>query len=148
MGGVFKEGMPASIERKVDQRNLEFMNLRDIMNDEYTCFILRLLDLQPGYVNDERAVKALELGCNYMFNTYLHCHKNFRPLVGEVQDKIKSLFIVSRPCCEWFIGTASSHERWIPEYLLDCPLPEVRGTFARLLAESLVSYFEHDVRTQ
>eukprot|EP00912_Choanoflagellata_sp_UC4_P001786 UC4_evm1s1145 len=146
--GVFKENMPASIERRVDQANLEFMNLRDIMNDEYTYFLLHLLDLQTGPVDEDRAVTALELGTNYLLNVNLHCHKSFRHMAEDIETKIKSLFVASRLCCEWFIKSISIHQRWLSEYFLECPLVDVRIAFAQLVAESLISYFEHNQKDE
>ncbi|EDO44319.1 predicted protein, partial [Nematostella vectensis] len=146
--GIFRDKMPASIQRMVHAENLQFMQNRDVYNTDYFKFILNLATCNRSFVSNKQvlfAVCSLQLSIQFLFNTYFRTTKKLRMQTQEWCEAVEFLLRGNSEACTWFVQFLSGErgKGYIRPFLLEAPSAEVRKTFSRILVFTFESYIHH-----
>ncbi|XP_047471205.1 probable ubiquitin carboxyl-terminal hydrolase FAF-X isoform X2 [Penaeus chinensis] len=136
--------MPNAIERSVVRQNVRFMHSRSQFSPEYFQFLKKLILTNQPYVlpapqdriveSEEIAMISTQLCSKFLFSVGLHTKKTLRGPAPEWYDALQVHLRASVHTRAWFaqqILFAQPH-RFV-EYLLECPAPEVRMVFSKLI---------------
>eukprot|EP00795_Rhopilema_esculentum_P016175 gene16175-7538_t len=153
----FKMEMPGVIERSVRRQNILFMHNRTQFSAEYFQFIKKLVmsntatfqSMNQHYLSkisqaerDELALLSLQLLCKFLFMVGFHTKKNIRGPASEWGEVLSGLLKQSAKLRQWFaIEVLLSHPERMVEYLIDCPVAEIRSAFAKVIV-----YLAHATR--
>jgi ubiquitin carboxyl-terminal hydrolase 9/24 len=155
---MFEKGIPSSIQRSINEDNLLFMQNKEVYTPEYWKLIKDLVDVNIRYlVSEEEGFSAdvrervglasFQLGINFLLHTYIRTKKKLRSSV-ERDPWLTSLTHIMN-CCpstsKWFLDMLSIHPGCsnLQVFFLDCPSPEMRFMFAKLLLTAFQAHFEH-----
>lgn len=147
--GIFKDKMPASIQRVVHTENLQFMQNRDVYNVDYFRFILNLSSCNARSSSSDKhailSVCSLQLAVQFLFNTYFRTTKKLRTQTEEWCSCIGDIVKNNSEACVWFINFLAGErgKGYVRPFLLECPSQEVRKAFAQILGLTFESYLLH-----
>ncbi|XP_065657355.1 ubiquitin carboxyl-terminal hydrolase 24 isoform X3 [Hydra vulgaris] len=144
--GLFKDNMPSSIKRVVNEENIKFMQHKDVYDIEYFEFLCQLcsssrnFDIGESHLNDTNdnvELCCLQLSVHFLFNTYLRTSKSFRNDLSLESwcTCLKLLVTTSHESCSWLIDYLSDEKgrSYMLAYLVECPDPSIREFFSTLI---------------
>ncbi|XP_065644318.1 ubiquitin carboxyl-terminal hydrolase 9X isoform X4 [Hydra vulgaris] len=138
--------MPSAIEKSVSQENIQFLHTKMQFSQEYFQFIRKLVlsSLPPQALSsphkpndparDELHFICLQLLSKFLFTVCFHTKKNIRGPANEWYETVAVLVRQSPSLRRWFvIEVLLSRPDRIIEYLLECPVAEIRSAFGRII---------------
>lgn len=139
--------MPASIERSVRRENIQFLHAKTQFSEEFFQFIRKLTlacvsqnqpanQLNKGLdpVREELCLTSLQLLCKFLFTVGFRTKKCIRGQANEWYEAISVLVRQGLTLRRWFvIEVLLSRPGRIVEYLMECPVSEVRSAFGRII---------------
>ncbi|KAJ7330597.1 Ubiquitin carboxyl-terminal hydrolase 24 [Desmophyllum pertusum] len=133
--GIFKDKMPASIQRVVHTENLQFMQNRDVYNVDYFKFILHLASCN-GETHHPINIRS----CRSAVYSW-RCNSCLILTLGPLRNSVKD----NSEACSWFINFLAGDrgKGYVRPFLLECPSQEVRNAFAKILAFTFGSFIAH-----
>lgn len=136
--------MPSAIDRSVVRQNVRFMHSRSQFSPEYFQFLKKLIMTNHQFVlqppqdrvaeAEEIAMLSGQLCSKFLFSVGLHTKKTLRGPATEWYDALQVHLRASVHTRAWFaqhVLFAQPHR--FMEYLLECPAPEVRMVFGKLI---------------
>ncbi|KAG7177623.1 ubiquitin carboxyl-terminal hydrolase FAF-X-like [Homarus americanus] len=136
--------MPSAIDRSVVRQNVRFMHSRSQFSPEYFQFLKKLIMTNHPFVlqppqdrvveSEEIAMISTQLCSKFLFSVGLHTKKTLRGPAPEWYDALQVHLRASVHTRAWFaqhVLFAQPHR--FMEYLLECPAPEVRMVFSKLI---------------
>ncbi|XP_071548346.1 ubiquitin carboxyl-terminal hydrolase 24-like isoform X1 [Panulirus ornatus] len=147
--GMFREHMPPRILSTITHENLTFLKNRDVFSHDYYTFVYQLcsvnLEGKQNCRNNTFCVQAVDLGMNFLLNTYLRMKDKEEPVIIRWMQLLSSLIQQSREACTWVVSYFSSDSgvKHVQSLLLECPNKMIRGHFSNLLGFVFRSEFEH-----
>lgn len=150
--GLFKTGLPPSIELLVKSENLEFCKNRAIYDHDYFQFIYNMVyvfkdntcdkseytKIVDAEFNKTSAMLALE----FLYNTFLKTGKKLRIDLAKWLELFKDLSQSSKEACLTilnFVVNKETSSNFIRHYLLECPIVEIREASSQILENCLNS---------
>ncbi|XP_015755638.1 PREDICTED: ubiquitin carboxyl-terminal hydrolase 24-like [Acropora digitifera] len=152
--GIFKDKMPATIQRVVHTENLQFMQNRDVYNEDYFRFILNLASCNTRITSSKKqsilSVSSLQLAVNFLFNTYFRTTKKLRSHTEEWCNCIETIVKHNCEACSWFIHFLVNErgKGYVRPFLLECPSQEVRFAFAKILCITIEACISHGLESR
>lgn len=153
----FKMSMPSVIEKSVRRQNIQFMHNKTQFSVEYFQFIRKLVmsnvavfqnvnsfhfpKVNPAERGD-LAFLSLKLLCKFLFMVGFHTKKNIRGPASEWGEVLSGILKQSPRLRQWFaVEVLLLHPERMMEYLIDCPVAEIRSAFAKVIV-----YLAHTTR--
>lgn len=152
--GIFKDKMPATIQRVVHTENLQFMQNRDVYNEDYFRFILNLASCNTRITSSKKqsilSVSSLQLAVNFLFNTYFRTTKKLRSHTEDWCNCIETIVKHNCEACSWFIHFLVNErgKGYVRPFLLECPSQEVRFAFAKILCITIEACISHGLESR
>ena len=135
--------MPVAMERSVVRQNVRFMHSRSQFSLEYFQFIKKLLvanhdllqrPLQERTSEDEQiGLVSTQLASKFLFMVCLHTKKVLRGPPQEWYDAFQVHLRSSAKSRIWFVRNILFGSFPFSEYLLECPLSDVRLVFSKII---------------
>ncbi|XP_066928951.1 ubiquitin carboxyl-terminal hydrolase 9X-like [Clytia hemisphaerica] len=141
-----KLDMPAGIERSVRKENIQYLHAKTQFSEDFFQFIKKLTlasvttppqqqmnkTLDP--VREEICRTSLQLLSKFLFTVGLRTKKCIRGQANEWYEAISVLVRQSLTLRRWFVieELLGQPER-IVEYLMECPVSEIRSAFGRII---------------
>ncbi|XP_064082430.1 probable ubiquitin carboxyl-terminal hydrolase FAF-X isoform X2 [Macrobrachium nipponense] len=136
--------MPSAIERSVVRQNVRFMHSRSQFSPEYFQFLKKLIMTNHPFVIqtpqdrvadcEHIAMISTQLCSKFLFSVGLHTKKTLRGPAMEWYDALLVHLRASVQTRAWFAqNMLFAHPHRFMEYLLECPAPEVRLVFSKLI---------------
>lgn len=137
--------MPDGIKWSVQKENINFLHTRTQFSNEYFQFIRKLtlacVTQQPQAIakttdpmHEELCLISLQLLCKFLFSVGLRTKKSIRGPANEWYDAISALVRQGISLRRWFvIEVLLAHPERIVEYLLECPVGEIRSVFGKII---------------
>ncbi|MCL4118408.1 UNVERIFIED_CONTAM: hypothetical protein GTU68_037864, partial [Idotea baltica] len=136
--------MPTAIERSVVRQNVRFLHSRSQFSPEYFQFLKNLILANHNFVtnppqdrvkeSEEVAMISTKLASRFLFSVGLHTKKTLRGPAQEWYEALQVHLRLSVDTRAWFTqNVLFAHPQRFMEYLLECPAPEVRLVFSKLI---------------
>jgi len=130
--------MPSAIERSVRKQNIKFLHNRTQFCSEYFQFMRKLVTINASQDasadSEELYMISIQLVSKFLFTTGFHTKKTVRGPANEWFDAVSILLRHSKSIRSWFAkDVLFSHQERFSEYLLECPIAEVRNAFAKII---------------
>lgn len=151
--GIFKDKMPATIQRVVHTENLQFMQNRDVYNVDYFRFVLSLASCNARSNSSDKqsilCVCSLQLAVQFLFNTYFRTTNKLRSNTKEWCDCIGIIVKHNSEACSWFVNFLAGDrgKGYVRPFLLECPSQEVRSAFANILGFTFEAFIMHGLES-
>jgi len=160
----FASRMPSTIEREIQEENLQFLQNRDVYSEDYYRFIFQLCQVNSrtsgggggagGFSSKsivaassvaERAERtslmrreSVRLSVHFLLNSYLHVKKRQRTVMNDMVDNIEGIIEQDASACRWLAQfLAQEGNRYFRPLLLECGHREVRHTASELIERCL-----------
>ncbi|CAI8010592.1 Ubiquitin carboxyl-terminal hydrolase 24, partial [Geodia barretti] len=144
---LFDDTMPAAIQHKVNEDNLQFMRHRDVYCTEYFDFVRELVYANNMIYLDHShpeqghyGVVSIELATNFLLHTYFRTKRNLR---GDQDRWVSHMKLLLRECqeaCQWFMEKMAADEgKYLKPFLLECTSKEVRHSYSDVLSMAVQS---------
>ncbi|EDV22025.1 uncharacterized protein TRIADDRAFT_59589 [Trichoplax adhaerens] len=134
--------IPKQIHGAVIRQNIYFLHEQMHYSYEYFQFIRKLIianfqhlsrDNQPPDL-EEFGVLSIEMASKFLFSIGFRTKKGIRGSYNDWYDAIALIFRHSRNARIWFArNVLFAHPQRFTEYLLECPVGEMRYTFAKII---------------
>ncbi|XP_075395925.1 ubiquitin carboxyl-terminal hydrolase 9X-like isoform X2 [Tenrec ecaudatus] len=138
--------MSPSIEKSVRKHNVKFMHNQMQYSLEYFQFVKNLLTCNGVYLSpvpgqdhllpeaEEISMISIKLAAKFLFTTGFHTKKIIRGPASDWYDSLCLLLRHSKNVRFWFAHNVLFNvSNRFSEYLLECPIAEVRTVFAKLI---------------
>ncbi|XP_057300867.1 probable ubiquitin carboxyl-terminal hydrolase FAF-X [Hydractinia symbiolongicarpus] len=136
--------MLPAIKRSVRKENIQFLHTRTQFSNEYFQFMrkLTLASLMQQQVSnkphdpvrEELCLISLQLLSKFLFSVGFHTKKSIRGPANEWYEAVSVLVRQGISLRRWFvIDVLLAHPDRIIEYLLECPVAEIRSAFGRII---------------
>jgi len=144
--GIFSDNIPPSIRRLVLEENLQFMQNRDVYNEDYFRLIYNLCSCNIESLkntNDETqkniALCSFQLAIQFLFNTYFRTTKSLRTDLQLWVRTLDALLHISPDVRLWFLNLLAGDraKEYLGPYLVECPDKEIRSGFCNILISTL-----------
>eukprot|EP00245_Coleochaete_scutata_P011528 TRINITY_DN429_c0_g2_i1.p1 TRINITY_DN429_c0_g2~~TRINITY_DN429_c0_g2_i1.p1 ORF type:complete len:2250 (-),score=350.03 TRINITY_DN429_c0_g2_i1:694-7287(-) len=95
-------------------------------------------------IPSEFARLATQLTTDFLFRVYLRTHGSLREDLQLWKNLIWRLFDANAHAFKGFLQmVAVEHPSWVKQFLLKCPIEEVRQTFAQILLQAILSAVQY-----
>ncbi|KAK2704726.1 ubiquitin carboxyl-terminal hydrolase 24-like [Artemia franciscana] len=147
--GIFAgtERMPLKILQNIREENLEFMKSKDVFSQEYYRFIHQLVSANVDKIGDSTYGQMCTISVNLLLNFLFHTYFRLRHRESDIDlhEWVESFSRLSRggpQIIQWTIDKLSSDAMivHVKPFLLECPIKEIRQTFADLVGHALANY--------
>ncbi|KAH9300739.1 hypothetical protein KI387_012322 [Taxus chinensis] len=154
--------MPPSIHYCVWRENLKFVHEMHLLDKDYFQFLLKLVETNIDLIDKRNCMKqqvdgqhgtrtvlvadALRnevaklntlLATNFLFSVYMHTHQNLRDDLNHWKALLFRMFECSPVASNSYIYTMVKQPNWLFEYLMKCPVEEIKQVFVALLVQAL-----------
>ncbi|XP_057829363.2 uncharacterized protein LOC131040449 isoform X2 [Cryptomeria japonica] len=154
--------MPPSIHYCVWRENLKFVHEMHLLDKDYFQFLLRLVETNIDLIDKRNCTKQLVngqhgtravlmtdairdeftklntiLATKFLFTVYMHTHQNLRDDLNHWKALLFKMFECSPVASNSYISTMVKQPNWLFEYLMKCPIEEIKQVFVTLLVQAL-----------
>ncbi|KAK4305331.1 hypothetical protein Pmani_022773 [Petrolisthes manimaculis] len=137
--GMFREQMPPRIRASITHDNLTFLKNRDIFSQDYFTFVHQVcsvnLDNSQCTNTDSLHIQAVNLGMNFLLNTYLRMKDKNDTVVSQWVELLGRLVQQCGDACQAALKYLSSESgaSHLQPLLLECPDKTIRAQFSKLV---------------
>jgi ubiquitin carboxyl-terminal hydrolase 9/24 len=152
--GLFSSRMPGTIERRMQEENLRFLENRDVYCEQYYSFVCEVVACNRNAAKrgdySSLCVESVRLAVHFLFNTYYHVRQRQSAVMADLLSVISHSLESSKAATDWLVDFLATPRglSYISPFLVECPSREVRTNFGTIIATACKLFDTHGGDTE